>query len=245
MTGGLPSLTVFLFVKLIFEISTVCAGISIHSRPPNGCHFESVEVLETENVATRWDSNPPSCGFMPNALTTWAIEARHFLYHVLERCMGNVFSCHNIIVFWLDMGGNWMVVIVCSYNSVLVTCACNALHWRHNEHDCVSNHQPHDCLLNRLFRRRSKKTSKPRVTGLCAGNSPGPVNSPYKGPVTRKMFPFDDVIMAGLQWGLSPAAITGDTIIMPCPIRLWISSEDLAPVDEICGCLNFRWVVVT
>ena len=25
------------------------------------------------------------------------------------------------------------------------------------------------------------------------GNSPGPVNSPHKGPVTRKMFPFDDV----------------------------------------------------
>ena len=23
----------------------------------------------------------------------------------------------------------------------------------------------------------------------------GPVNSPHKGPVTRKMFPFDDVIM--------------------------------------------------
>ena len=38
---------------------------------------------------------------------------------------------------------------------------------------CVSNHQPHDCLLNRLFSRRSKRTSKLRVTGLCAGNSPG------------------------------------------------------------------------
>ena len=50
-------------------------------------------------------------------------------------------------------------------------------------------------LLNRLFRRRSKKTSKLRVTGLCVGNSPGPVNSPHKGSVTRKMFPFDDVIM--------------------------------------------------
>ena len=47
------------------------------------------------------------------------------------------------------------------------------LQWRHNGHDNVSNHQPHDCLLNRLFRRRSKKTSKLRVTGLCAGNSPG------------------------------------------------------------------------
>ena len=47
------------------------------------------------------------------------------------------------------------------------------LRWRHNGRDSVSNHQPHDCLLNRLFRRRSKKTSKLRITGLCAGNSPG------------------------------------------------------------------------
>ena len=36
----------------------------------------------------------------------------------------------------------------------------------------VSNHQPKDCLLNHLFRGRSKKTSKLRVTGLCEGNSP-------------------------------------------------------------------------
>ena len=70
-----------------------------------------------------------------------------------------------------------------------------SLQWRHNDHDRVSNHQPHGCLLNLLFRRRSKKTSKLRVTGLCVGNSPGPVNSPHKGPVTRKMVPFDDVIM--------------------------------------------------
>ena len=48
-----------------------------------------------------------------------------------------------------------------------------SLRWRHNGCDSVSNHQPHHCLLNRLFRRRSKKTSKFRVTGLCAGNSPG------------------------------------------------------------------------
>ena len=48
-----------------------------------------------------------------------------------------------------------------------------SLQWRQNGHDSVSNHQPHDCLLNRLFRYSSKKTSKLRVTGLCAGNSPG------------------------------------------------------------------------
>ena len=46
------------------------------------------------------------------------------------------------------------------------------LQWRHNERYGVSNHQPNDCLLKRLFRRRSKKTSKLRVTGLFAGNSP-------------------------------------------------------------------------
>ena len=46
------------------------------------------------------------------------------------------------------------------------------LEWRHNGFDGVSNHQPHVCLLNRFFKRRSQKTSKLRVTGLCAGNSP-------------------------------------------------------------------------
>ena len=48
----------------------------------------------------------------------------------------------------------------------------NTLLWRHTGHDGVSNHQPHDCLPNRPFRRRSKKTLKLCVTGLCAGNSP-------------------------------------------------------------------------
>ena len=47
------------------------------------------------------------------------------------------------------------------------------LRWRHNGRDGVSNHQPRHCLLNSLFGRSSKKTSKFRVTGLCAGNSPG------------------------------------------------------------------------
>ena len=45
------------------------------------------------------------------------------------------------------------------------------LQWRHNGRDGVSNHQRLDCLFNRLFRRRSKKTSKLHVTGLCEGHS--------------------------------------------------------------------------
>ena len=44
---------------------------------------------------------------------------------------------------------------------VLMLIMLISLQWHHN-----------GCLLNRLFRGRSKKTSKLRVTGLCAGNSP-------------------------------------------------------------------------
>ena len=46
----------------------------------------------------------------------------------------------------------------------------SALQWRHNERDGISTHQPHDCLLNRLFRYRLNQTSRLRVTGLCEGN---------------------------------------------------------------------------
>ena len=43
------------------------------------------------------------------------------------------------------------------------------LQWRHKGGNGISNHQPHDCLLYRLFRRRSEKISKLRITGHCGG----------------------------------------------------------------------------
>ena len=58
-------------------------------------------------------------------------------------------------------------------HDAIIALDATTLQWRYNGRDCVSNHQPQDCLLNRLFGRRSKKTSKFRVTGLCARNSPG------------------------------------------------------------------------
>ena len=135
----------------------------------------------------------------------------------------------------------------------------STLQWRHNGRDSVSNYQPHDCLLNHLFRRRSKSAGNSPETGefpaqvACNAENVshyddvimtmlasqitsltvvysivysgvnqrkhqssaslafvraihrGPVNFPHKWPVTRKMFPFDDVIM--IWWrhhGLKP-----------------------------------------
>ena len=51
-------------------------------------------------------------------------------------------------------------------NGLYVTLLC-----RHNELNVVSNLRSLDGLLDRLLRRKSKKTWKLRVTGLCAGNS--------------------------------------------------------------------------
>ena len=71
------------------------------------------------------------------------------------------------------------------------------LQWRHSERDGVSNHQPHDCLFNTTVysdadqRKHQSSASLAFVRGIHRW----PVNSPHKGPVTRKMFPFDDVIM--------------------------------------------------
>ena len=43
----------------------------------------------------------------------------------------------------------------------------DSLQWCHKEWDGISNHQPHDCLLNCLF----KVHIKENITGLCEGNS--------------------------------------------------------------------------
>ena len=66
----------------------------------------------------------------------------------------------------------------------------------------------------------------------------GPVNSPHKGPVTRKMFPFDDVIMVqcitipsltyhvyltacvALKWGSGYC----------CPDHVWVRSKHMIDV---------------
>ena len=64
----------------------------------------------------------------------------------------------------------------------LMTLKCGTLLWRHTGRDGVSNHQPRDCLLNLSFRRRSRKTSKLRVTGLCEGNLPVTGEFPAQWP---------------------------------------------------------------
>ena len=56
---------------------------------------------------------------------------------------------------------------------------------------------PASRLFTQTFIRAQIKVNikAPRHWPLCGEFTGGPVNSPHKWPVTRKMFPFDDVIM--------------------------------------------------
>ena len=84
--------------------------------------------------------------------------------------------------FWVKLGEAWDNFLIRLRNYLCVAGKgeeskgthpiIQTLLWRRNGRDGVLIHQPLDCLLNHLFRRRSNKTSKFRVTGLCAENSP-------------------------------------------------------------------------
>ena len=57
--------------------------------------------------------------------------------------------------------------------------------WCQNGRDGVSNHQHHDCLINRLFRCKTKNQSSASLA-FVRGIHRWPVHSPHKWPVTTR-----------------------------------------------------------
>ena len=84
-----------------------------------------------------------------------------------------------------------------------------ALQWRNNGREGFSNHRRLNCLLNCLFRRRFKENTKALRHWPLWGKF-----TDDKGPVTRKRFPFDDVIMDGWRVLLTRIAVPGLIIIV-------------------------------
>ena len=80
-------------------------------------------------------------------------------------------------------------------------CMCNqSQRWQNHYSEVIMNAMASlitslTIVYSNVYSGRSMKTSKLHVTGLCAGNSPVTGEFPAQRPVTRKMFPFDDVIM--------------------------------------------------
>ena len=63
--------------------------------------------------------------------------------------------------------------------------------WRHNERDGVWNHWRLGCLLNRCSGRDQRKHQSSTSLAFVRGIHRSAENSPHKGPVTRKMLPFN------------------------------------------------------
>ena len=77
----------------------------------------------------------------------------------------------------------------------------------------------------------------------------GPVNSPHKWPLTRKMFPFDDVIMLDLDEVLCCLLWCRlQTLIYPYPLlfslnlgRIWLPQPQMENMDvEECGWIFYK-----
>ena len=82
----------------------------------------------------------------------------------------------------------------------------HTLQWRHNEYNGVSNYRRLDGLLNRLFSADHRKHQSSASLACVRGIHRWQVDSPHKGPVMRKMFLFDDVIMhnfPAFMWKMS------------------------------------------
>ena len=76
-----------------------------------------------------------------------------------------------------------------------IWCFTQQLQWCYTEHDGISNHLHLDCLLNCLFNYRSKKHQSSLSLAFVRGIYCWPVDFSHKGPVMRKVLPFDDVTM--------------------------------------------------
>ena len=149
-------LTVFLFAAKSVSLISKPLYLEVICSP--GKHFILVPLQTTSWARERWCGFDEWCTFIMNSSSSGSVK---YLQHIAVVYLPSAIAdsaAELSELRWVNLGK--------------VLYSKQTLQWCHNEHYSVSNLQPHDCLPNHLFRRRSKDTSKLRVTGLCAGNSP-------------------------------------------------------------------------
>ena len=106
-------------------------------------------------------------------------------HHIQNNALGNV-AC-KISILFLPGRCVWYMDVSCcvTENNTIRGPAPSSLQWRNSERDGITNHRRLDFSLNRLFKHRSKKSPKIRVTCFVRGIHRWPVNSPLKRLVTR------------------------------------------------------------
>ena len=133
-----------------------------------------------------------SSSSMTTSLHIWNIGKWSVISLIIMPLMQDIFKAMLLVNILSISETNYLMIIT----ETTIMVPCHPWQWRHNGRHGVSNHQPHACLLNRLFKAQIKENIKAlRHWPFVQEIHRGPVNSPHKGPVTRKMSPFDDVII--------------------------------------------------
>ena len=164
---------------------------------------------------------------MIDILIDWCVlitSAKYLTIFLGKDCRLILRNKHKVLIVYVLSG-------VCPFSHLYFT----PLLCRHNGRDSVSNYQLRDCLLNRLFNRRPRKTSKHQVIHRER------VNSPHKRPVTRKISSFDDVIMRYVTMCVFGLLITLCTYLSVKSLK-WIFATYISPSGR-CSFLKVgEWV---
>ena len=190
-------------IRHIFMLSIprIKTSVSIHSQKTGGVDIESQHCNCNTYYFIQWSAwciNLTVCSILKRCVQTPVSSRPLHRENILSKC--NVLPAQHYASPHQILKKSNRLKWGCKMNDKTEQKWDYPLQWRHNGGYGVSNHQPRDCLLTRLFKRRSKKTSKLRVTGLCQGIRRSPVNSPRKWPATRKIFQSDDIIMLNLKF---------------------------------------------
>ena len=130
------------------------------------------KLFETENVSTWSGLEPPIFGFMPNALTIWAIRASMHIVRVSSLTLRQSYGCPSV-----------SEVIPKNMHRPTISRDLTITEIQQITNS-VTLHNPRDllykgCIYKTWWRHQMESFSA--LLALCAGNSPGPVNSPHKG----------------------------------------------------------------
>ena len=90
----------------------------------------------------------------------------------------------------------------------------NALQWRHNEHDTVSNRRRSDCMLNVWSSATEWRHQSSASLAFEWGIHRQPEDFPHREPVTPKMFTFEDIIMKNKHVNIIRTEQTTETSIL-------------------------------
>ena len=154
-----------ILVRQLFECLTVCQMMKkklLYYSQDNGLLLSKLvrHKMPSRDLFPRWS------------------QAAICVFQMYWRCRSEVWlSRYHLVYYVIRTGASDLKLFVGGVFCYSLYHNVHQIQLRHNERHGVSSHWCLGCFISRLFRRRSKKTSKIRVPGLYEGNSPVTCNT--------------------------------------------------------------------